>query len=92
MWDTIFLRNYAVVSKNAIADPSEEVLDVSVKNQIGFLVRGGLEVRKFIVGLEINYIPTADIEIPNGHIIGTVDNSYIGLSIGYEIGVRKGFK
>ena len=30
-----------------------------------------------------------DIEIPNGQIIGTVDNSYLGLSIGFVIGSKK---
>lgn len=82
-----FLTNYTDVSPIGITDPSEEIFRASVHNQIGFLLRGGLEVKKLTIGLEVNYIPKAELEIPNGDIIGTVNNSYIGLSIGYIIGV-----
>ncbi len=84
-----FLVNYTDVSQRGLVNASENVLEVSVNNQVGFLFRGGFEFSKLIVGLELNYIPKADIEIPNGQIVGTVDNSYIGLSIGYAIGVGK---
>ncbi len=85
-----FLANYTEVSRRDIANPSEDILKVSVKNQVGFLLRGGLDIGKLLVGLEFNYIPKADIELPGRLLIGTVDNSYIGLSIGYAIGVGKG--
>jgi len=85
-----FLTNYTGVSRRDVANPSEDLIEINVKNQIGFLLRGGLDLGKLIVGLEFNYIPKADIEIPNGQIIGTVDNSYIGLSIGYAIEMGKG--
>ena len=79
-----------------------DAVEVSVNNQIGFLVRGGLELRKFkvgrfdlskfIVGLEFNYILKGEIEMPNGQIIGTMDNSNIALSFGYIIGQGKSSK
>lgn len=65
---------------------SREVLEGSVNNQLGFLIRGGLEIGNTRYGLEYNLIPKATIEIPNGQTIGTVDNSYFGLSIGFTIG------
>ena len=68
------------------------VLEVSVDNQVGILLRGGLSLWKLIVGLEFNFIPKTNIEIPNEQKIGTVSNSYIGLSVGYEIGVGKNSK
>ncbi len=81
---------YYLFSSVVIANPSENVSEGSVNNQVGFLLRGGLELGNTRYGLEYNFIPKADIEIPNGKIIGTVDNSYIGLSIGFIIGGGKG--
>ncbi|MEB3345758.1 hypothetical protein U6A24_09815 [Aquimarina gracilis] len=69
---------------------SSNGLEGSVNNQLGFLVRGGLELGNTRLGLEYNFITKADIEIPNGEIIGTVDNSYLGLSFGFVIGGREG--
>ncbi len=71
---------------------SVEILRGSVNNQVGFLLRGGLELGNTRFGLEYNFIPKADIKIPNDQIIGTVDNSYLGLSIGFTIGNRKGLE
>lgn len=68
---------------------SSNILAGSVKERIGFLVRGGLELHKFRFGLEYTFIPKADIEIPDSKIIGTVGNSYLGLSFGFIFGVGK---
>ncbi len=80
---------YYLVSQVAIVNPPESMSEGSVNNQIGFLIRVGLESGKTRVGLEYNFIPKADIEIPDGQIIGTVNNSYFGLSIGFTIGSGK---
>ena len=79
-----FLFNYTHFSPKAT--PSK-VLKTSVDNQIGFLLRAGLEFRKLIIGFEFNYIPKTDIEIPTAQRIGTVVNRFIGLSFGYSIGI-----
>lgn len=68
---------------------STDVLIGSIKNQLGFLLRVGFEIRNMRCGLEYNYMPKADIKIPNGQTIGTIDNSYLGLSIGFTIGNTK---
>ena len=65
------------------------VLVGNVKNQLGFLIRGGLEIKNLRYGLEYNFMPQADIKIPNIQTIGTIDNSYLGLSIGYTFGRGK---
>lgn len=72
-----------------VANPTEDEFEVRVNNQVGVLLRGGFELGKLRFGLEYNYIQKADIEIPNGQVIGTVNNSYFGLSIGYAIGGGK---
>lgn len=71
------------------ANPSDDEYKIHVDNQIGILIRGGFELGKLRFGLEYNYIHKADIAIPNSQIIGTVDSSYFGLSIGYTIGGGK---
>lgn len=68
---------------------SLNVLEGNVKNQLGFLLRGGLEIGNTRYGLEYNFMPKADIKIPDGQTIGTINNSYLGLSIGFKIGGRK---
>lgn len=82
------LTNYLDV----FAYGSQRGFEVYVKNQLGFLLRGGWESERLRLGLEYNFISKADIEVPNDQIIGTVDNSYFGLSIGFTISVGKNAK
>lgn len=82
-----------------IGGPFDDVLELSINNQVGFLLRGGFDLykfkvgrfdlSKFTVGLEFNYIPKADVEISNGQTVGTVVTSNIALSLGYTFGNRK---
>ena len=67
----------------------ETILDGSIKNQLGLLLRGGVELRNTRISLEYNLIPTADIQIDNGEVVGTVKNTYLGLSFGFTIIGRK---
>ena len=80
---------YYIFSSVDLANPSDNITEGSVNNQLGFLLRGGLEWGKTKFGLEYNFIPKADIRIPSGLTIGTVDNSYFGVSIGFTIGGGK---
>ncbi|WKN45662.1 hypothetical protein [Tunicatimonas pelagia] len=83
------LGTYVEVTQLDKADFSREEIRGSVSNQIGVLVRGGVEFNKLIIGLEYNFTPKGDIELPNTQTIGTVDLSFIGLSFGYTIGFGK---
>jgi len=75
--------------------PFNEV-ETTVKNKFGFLLRWGLNLYKvklanadlsnFILGIELNFIPRTDIELPNGTVIGTVANTNIALAFGYTFG------
>jgi|GEM_PF-981949 len=64
---------------------SQNVLEANVKSQLGLLVRGGWESDRIRLGLEYNFISKANIEIPSDQKIGSVDNSFLGLSIGFTI-------
>jgi len=84
----LFFDDLDVLTPNG----SVEVIKGSTKNQAGFLLRSGLEIGHTRLGLEYNLIPKADIKMPNGQIIGRVNNSYLGVSIGFTIGGRKNQK
>ncbi len=60
--------------------------DTKIKGQIGLLLRGGFESGKFRLGLEYNFIPKSDLQIPNGEILGRVKDSYFGVSLGFTFG------
>ncbi len=67
----------------------EEPLEVSIKKLVGFLLRGGFEMRKLRVGLEYTFLPEADIILPGEETVGTLRSSFLGLSVGLLIGGGK---
>lgn len=81
---------YYLFSIVTLANPLESITEASANNQLGLLLRGGVEWGRTKFGLEYNFIPKADIKIQNTQTIGTVDNSYLGISIGFLIGNGKG--
>lgn len=81
-----YAMSYIDVSRR---NGSSKVLKGNLKDKAGVLLRCGFEYRNTRVGLEYNFIPKADIELPDGQIIGTVDTSYLGITIGFVIGGRK---
>ncbi len=80
-----YLLNYIDINRIG----SSKILEGNVKDKAGLLLRCGIEFGNTRYGLEYNFIPKADIEIPNGEIVGTVNNSYLGLSVGFTIGRGK---
>lgn len=83
------LGTYLEVTQRDIANAMEEEVRGRISNQIGFLFRAGIELERLIIGLEYNFTPKADIDLPNGETIGTIDLSFVGLSLGFTIGLRK---
>lgn len=77
------------VFKFPTKNPSEDKQIISIDNKIGILLRAGIEFRKTRIGLEYNYMPKANIDINSGETIGTVDNRYLGISIGKVFGSGK---
>ncbi|MEP1116524.1 hypothetical protein [Ekhidna sp.] len=77
------LANYVDIFQ--IGTVNSSYVEVPVHYQIGLLFRSGFELGKSRLGLEYNFISKADIEIPSGQKIGTVNSSYLGLSIGFTI-------
>ena len=91
------VHNFLTTNKNGFfVDNPSDPRELSIDNKIGFLLRAGVDLRKvtigrsdlskFILGLEFNYIPKADVKASNGQKLGTIANSYLALSIGYVFG------
>lgn len=56
------------------------------KSKFGGLVRGGVEISHFRLGVEYNLVGDTDIMDATNSKIGTSKNSYIGIKIGATIG------
>lgn len=69
---------------SSVSTPSpENVIEGTVGKRIGFLLRGGVEIGRLRLGILYTLVPKGDIKLSNEEIIGTVANSYFGVSIGF---------
>ena len=59
---------------------------LSVGNHIGFLVRGGIDLSKFVLGVEFNFIPKANVTAPDEQVVGSIAMSNVALSVGRVFG------
>ncbi|WP_273446342.1 OmpW family outer membrane protein [Neolewinella agarilytica] len=81
--------SYVEASRIVPVDPSEGIFEIGVNNQVGLLLRGGVESDKLRLGIEYNFMPKTDLKLPDSTIVGTVDKSYLGLSVGVKIGKKR---
>ena len=58
--------------------------DVFAGNQVGGLIRGGIELGKLRLAFEYNIIPKSKLEMGQ-----SIENSYLGASIGFYLGGGK---
>lgn len=79
------LVGFLDVFQNRVSNPADRVVEVSVRHQLGLLMRGGFEWGKYRVGLEYNFTPIADVALPDGQKVGTVDRRYLGFSLGFSL-------
>jgi outer membrane protein W len=53
------------------------------------IVRAGVELRKFRMGVEYNFVPNRNLQNLSGAFIGEAINHYAGFTLGYTIGGGK---
>lgn len=53
------------------------------------MLRAGIELGKFRLGAEYNFVPDSDLQNVNGEVIGTAINQYYGFTLGFTIGGGK---
>ncbi len=75
-----------------IDDPIMSFSNIEIKGKVGFLIRSGFEFKKLRLDIEYNIIPKSDLKIQEGETIGTVNDSYFGISLGIILGGGKKWK
>ena len=63
-------------------------LTVKTEDKVGMLIRGGLEIQNLRLCVEYNLVPEMDLKIPDGQTVGTIENSFVGISLGYNFGQK----
>lgn len=53
------------------------------------MVRAGIELGKFRIGAEYNFVPTSNLQNVNGDVIGEAINQYFGFTLGFFVGGGK---
>lgn len=71
----------------ASASADENTAGVSTaKSKFGGMLRAGVEISHFRVGIEYNLVGNTDVKDVDGTVVGTSKNSYIGIKVGAVIG------
>lgn len=50
------------------------------------MVRAGVELGKFRIGAEYNFVPPSDLQNVSGQVIGEAINQYFGFTLGFFVG------
>lgn len=53
------------------------------------MVRAGIELGKFRLGAEYNFVPTSNLQNVSGTVIGEAINEYFGFTLGFYVGGGK---
>lgn len=64
----------------------DEIGDLKANFAWAPMVRAGVELGKFRIGAEYNFVPTSDLQSVNGEIVGQAINEYFGFTLGYFVG------
>ena len=50
------------------------------------MVRVGVELDKFRIGAEYNFVPSSNLQTVQGEVIGQATNEYFGFTLGFFVG------
>lgn len=53
------------------------------------MIRAGVELGKFRIGAEYNFVPKSDLQNVSGQVIGEAINEYFGFTLGFFVGGGK---
>ncbi|GMQ24773.1 hypothetical protein Aoki45_14550 [Algoriphagus sp. oki45] len=70
-------------------DVPEEVGDLEAEFAWAPMLRAGVELGKFRLGAEYNFVPSSDLQNISGVAIGTAVNEYFGFTLGFFVGGGK---
>ncbi|MDI1322207.1 MAG: hypothetical protein PSV36_05625 [Algoriphagus sp.] len=67
----------------------DEVGDLKANFAWAPMVRAGVELGKFRIGAEYNFVPSSDLQNVGGEVIGQATNEYFGFTLGFFVGGGK---
>jgi hypothetical protein len=70
-------------------DPNQNVGELEANFVWAPMIRTGLELAKFRLGIEYNLVPPSDLQDTSGKVIGETINQYFGFTLGITIGGGK---
>lgn len=50
------------------------------------MIRAGVELGKFRLGAEFNFVPSSDLQNVSGQVVGEAVNQYFGFTLGFTLG------
>lgn len=77
---------YTLGNISASSSSSNVSSGLALGNKLGGMVRAGFEAGKFRMGAEYNIVPASDYNLLVGGALESINNSYLGISIGLFIG------
>ena len=66
--------------------PEDEIGNLEASFAWAPMVRAGVELGKFRIGAEYNFVPNSDLQNVSGQVIGEATNQYFGFTIGFFVG------
>jgi hypothetical protein len=64
----------------------EDIGDLKASFAWAPMVRAGVELGKFRIGAEYNFVPKSDLQNVGGEVIGQATNQYFGFTLGFFVG------
>ncbi|GMQ30816.1 hypothetical protein [Algoriphagus confluentis] len=68
------------------SDAPEDIGNLEADFAWAPMLRAGVELGKFRLGAEYNFVPSSDLQNINGETIGTAVNEYFGFTLGFFLG------
>ena len=75
--------------ENGDFDTPDEIGNLDADFKWAPMVRAGVELGKFRMGAEYNFVPKSNLQNTSGQIIGEAVNQYFGFTLGFYVGGGK---
>lgn len=75
--------------KNGDFDNPDDIGNLDADFKWAPMVRAGVELGKFRMGAEYNFVPKSDLQNTSGQVIGEAGNQYFGFTLGFYVGGGK---
>ncbi|GAB3233674.1 hypothetical protein J0A67_20940 [Algoriphagus aestuariicola] len=77
---------YALSNIEVEGDNIEDANNLEASFAWAPMVRVGVELQKFRIGAEYNFVPSSNLQNVNGEVIGKATNEYFGFTLGFFVG------